>query len=56
MRVWKLMPIALVALLYASSVFAGPNEGGTLVLHAETSIVYTTDTASYCGQSEPPPI
>ncbi len=52
MRVWKLMLIVLAASLCGASAFAGPNEGGTLVLHAETSIVYTTDTTSYCGQSD----
>lgn len=38
-------------LLYSVSAMAGPNEGGTLLLHANSSLVYTTETSSYCGQS-----
>ncbi len=30
---------------------AGPNEGGTLILHANPSIVFTSDTADYCGMA-----
>lgn len=33
----------------ASSSLAGPNAGGTLVLHANTALTYSTGT-SYCGQ------
>lgn len=32
------------------SAIAGPNEGGTIILHANPSIVYTSDTEEYCGQ------
>lgn len=28
---------------------AGPNEGGTLILHANPSLVFTSDTSDYCG-------
>lgn len=30
---------------------AGANAGGTLILHANPTLVYTNDTSSYCGQS-----
>lgn len=29
---------------------AGPHEGGTIILHANPSIIYTSETESYCGQ------
>jgi hypothetical protein len=41
----------LVLLLLPAVVLAGPNAGGVLLVHANTSIVYTTDTTDYCGQS-----
>lgn len=52
MRVSKFLLTLLAGSLYGASAFAGPNEGGTLILHAETSIAYTNDTASYCGQCD----
>ena len=30
---------------------AGPNEGGTLILHANPSLVFTSDIQDYCGMS-----
>ena len=39
-----LLPVPLVAL-------AGVNAGGTMILHANTTIQYTTNTTNYCGQS-----
>lgn len=38
-------------LLAPSLAVAGPNAGGTLMLHADPSLVYTTDTQSWCGQT-----
>lgn len=32
-------------------VLAGPNEGGTLVIHANRSLVFTSDIQDYCGIS-----
>ncbi|MCC7144014.1 MAG: hypothetical protein IT349_18110 [Candidatus Eisenbacteria bacterium] len=47
----KKLLVATMALAAASGVAnAGPNAGGTLVLHANTAIVYTPDTTNYCGQ------
>lgn len=31
----------------------GPNFGGTLFLHHDPSLVYTSDQAGYCGQGQP---
>lgn len=33
------------------SSLAGPNEGGVLILHAESSIIYSTDNGGYCGDT-----
>lgn len=41
--------LATLALLLAGSALAGPNAGGTLILHANPSLVYTSDTPHYCG-------
>ena len=30
---------------------AGPNEGGTLILHANPGLVFTSDIQNYCGMS-----
>jgi hypothetical protein len=30
---------------------AGPNEGGTLILHANPSLVFTSTIQNYCGMS-----
>jgi hypothetical protein len=38
-------------LLVPSLALAGPNAGGTLILHANPSIVFTSDTQNYCGLS-----
>jgi hypothetical protein len=35
----------------ASLVAAGPNAGGTLILHADPSLVYTDGTQSWCGRT-----
>jgi hypothetical protein len=32
---------------------AGPNEGGTLILHANPSLVFTSTIQNYCGMSAP---
>ncbi len=44
-----------LALLLCSAIagraFAGPNAGGTLLMHANPSLIFTTSTSNYCGQS-----
>jgi len=42
----KLLLFLAVCCCSATLAMAGPNEGGTLVLH-DTGLVYTTDSASY---------
>ncbi len=42
---------AMLCLLAGSAAWAGPNEGGTLVLHSNPSLAYCVDTPDYCGQS-----
>ena len=37
--------------LLSQVVVAGPNAGGTLILHADASVVYTFDETAYCGGS-----
>lgn len=49
--------LSVVALLGALGIrvdpsLAGPNEGGTLILHANTELVYTVDNSGYCGQAD----
>ncbi len=46
-------PALCLALLgaAASTALAGPNAGGTLILHSNPALVYCSDTPSYCGQS-----
>ena len=41
----------LLTFACASPSFAGPNEGGTLIIHANPSLSYCEDVAAYCGQS-----
>ena len=41
---------ALGALLVTNSTFAGPNAGGTLILHTNPSLVYCQGL-TYCGQT-----
>lgn len=43
--------VALALMLPAQQALAGPNAGGTLILHANPTIAFTTDDASYCGTS-----
>ena len=43
--------LALSLLLFPALAAAGPNSGGTLILHANTQLVYTDDNEGYCGQS-----
>lgn len=44
--------VLLVGLLSLSGLaVAGPNAGGVLLVHANASIVYTSDNQGYCGQS-----
>ena len=38
-------------LLASNLALAGPNEGGTLILHANPSLVFTNDMQNPCGQS-----
>jgi len=46
----KRLLMATMALAMAGgAAYAGPNAGGTLILHANTTIVYTTDVEDYCG-------
>ncbi len=35
----------------AGPAFAGPNEGGTLILHANPSLTFTSDISNYCGMA-----
>lgn len=46
-------PAALLVLVLSSwnTAAAGPNVDGTLILHANPALSYTTDATSYCGQS-----
>ena len=46
-----LSPLLIALFLVPAVAFAGPNAGGTMILHANTSITYTTNTTNYCGQS-----
>ncbi|MFN8548384.1 MAG: hypothetical protein U0527_10615 [Candidatus Eisenbacteria bacterium] len=43
---------SLVWLAGANAASAGPNAGGTLIAHANPSIVYCSDSMNYCGQSD----
>jgi hypothetical protein len=43
--------ILIVPWLLPPSAAAGPNEGGTLILHANPSLVFTSDIQNYCGMS-----
>ncbi len=48
------LPAVLVLIIlgvFPPVVMAGPNAGGVLLVHANTSLVYTTGTTSYCAQS-----
>lgn len=42
---------ACCALALAEDSIAGPNAGGSLILHANTSIVYSQDVTDYCLQA-----
>ena len=46
------LALMLVALGSAPTAMAGPNADGVLLAHAKPSLVYTTDSQSYCGQSD----
>ena len=46
----RLCLVVTFVLLVPASTFAGPNAGGTLLLHANPSIIYS-DGTDYCGQS-----
>jgi hypothetical protein len=41
----------LILLLIPVLAIAGPNAGGVLLVHANTALIYTSDTTSYCGQA-----
>lgn len=49
----RLLVCLAILLCFCSTglALAGPNAGGTLILHVNESIVYCQDTASYCGQA-----
>ncbi len=51
-RMLALCACAGLLLMVASPALAGPNEGGVLVLHANPSLTFTSDIATYCGMSE----
>ena len=40
---------AICLIAVAGAATAGPNEGGTLIVHGDPSVVYTTDIDRYCG-------
>jgi hypothetical protein len=44
--------LAFVLMIVPALVLAGPNAGGVLLVHANTSLVYTTDTTSYCADGK----
>jgi hypothetical protein len=46
----KLLTAAVALFCVSGAALAGPNAGGTLILHANPAIVYTVDTTNYCGQ------
>jgi len=48
--VLPIFAILVVPLLAATAAFAGPNEGGTLIVHANPSVSDTTDHG-FCGES-----
>ena len=52
-RSGSLSPALVLGLLIflPGLVLAGPNAGGTLILHANPSLVFTSDMQGYCGQS-----
>jgi hypothetical protein len=52
MRVAPFLPIGIVLCL-AGPALAGPNAFGTIFAH-DANLVYTVDTASYCGLGSPP--
>lgn len=50
------VPVANAAVIvmlcsFLSQAVAGPNSGGTLLLHAEIGVTYTSEEANYCAQS-----
>jgi hypothetical protein len=45
------LPYVGLLLFVPALTFAGPNEGGTLILHANPSLVFTSDIQDYCGLS-----
>lgn len=47
----KLLFAAALVAGFTTSVLAGPNAGGSLVVHTDPSVAYTTDTTNYCGLS-----
>ncbi|MCC7144126.1 MAG: S8 family peptidase [Candidatus Eisenbacteria bacterium] len=50
-RLRRLATAAFALIACAWQAQAGSNEHGSLVLHANPQVHYTTDTSSYCGQS-----
>lgn len=49
MKTW--IAAVVVAFCTNGTVLAGPNRGGTLILHVNPSVVYTIDSNTYCGAS-----
>lgn len=47
----KKLLLAAAALSCAGAAIAGPNAGGTLLLHENTALVASSDPTSYCGSS-----
>lgn len=47
----KRLLMATMALAVAGAAHAGVNAGGTLIAHANPSIVYCSDNTTYCGSS-----
>ncbi|MCC7144595.1 MAG: hypothetical protein IT349_21050 [Candidatus Eisenbacteria bacterium] len=44
-------PLVLAGISCAAPVLAGPHAGGSLILHVNSDVVYTTDAESWCGSS-----
>ncbi len=50
----RMVPICVctaLLLVLAGVAAAGPNEGGTLILHANPTLAFTSDIANYCGMA-----
>lgn len=45
------LALCFACLVVATPVAAGPNAGGSLILHANPSLAFTPDTGSWCESS-----